>query len=659
MVSPPNLSSAHSAGQLIASADIDDIALGLNSLWTNTKSLAFSVLSVPGVGAGGDDGALINNNLINPLYAALNTLPGDAFGHGVHIYFPPNPPVPYNIATPIEVKTRFSYIGDQTLLTAGGNVDIFRSHNFGRIFQATGGTTTVINLPATYAPGVNSLAGTKITACAGGANAQNTVRTIASNTTTTITVSSAWTIPVSGDYFNVGGSSGTTSNDGCYNAKIDGFILDAKRLTNTGQFNGISLYGAGNIVHNLECHDIVLWTEWSPTSYTQLYELWFNPTTGAQGTSGTAPAGAHLLGWGVVCNDYDNIDLEFINLNSTAKIYSPHYVAVSNDYASQPITAGWTNLGPGDSRAGRIEVEAVCGFLTGFRGILLGVGITASSTALFGEHLMVSQNFDWGIDFRSGECVATVDAGGMNSGILLFRNNGGNKIIGRVGRCQANATPPASGTGAFGVQFDNSSNMNTVDLDFGGYQGMGAGNFYFNFNGGGIGSQIRAVMWNQNSANSIGTQETAWNGTPPQSATIELLNNDGSVHIPGTGTWPTPAGGGTAYPISYFQRPTGVNTSTGTGTINAGAITTGATVTPVGECQVAASPAAAVTGVILAAATYRGQTFVLFNESVAANSITFAASGTSRVADGTSCVIPGLTGLTFRWNDHTSLWYHI
>jgi parallel beta-helix repeat protein len=68
--------------------------------------------------------------------------------------------------------------------------------------------------------------------------------------------------------------------------------------------------------------------------------------------------------------------------------------------------------------------------------------------------------------------------------------------------------------------------------------------------------------------------------------------------------------------------------------------------------------AAAATGVILPVGTYAGQEVVLINESAAANTITMAASGTSNVADGTSCVIAGLTQKTFRWNTGTSLWYH-
>jgi hypothetical protein len=64
----------------------------------------------------------------------------------------------------------------------------------------------------------------------------------------------------------------------------------------------------------------------------------------------------------------------------------------------------------------------------------------------------------------------------------------------------------------------------------------------------------------------------------------------------------------------------------------------------------------AVTGIIMAVGNYPGQTKVVINES--GNSITMAASGTSHVADGVSCVIGALLKKTFVWDTSTSLWYH-
>lgn len=69
------------------------------------------------------------------------------------------------------------------------------------------------------------------------------------------------------------------------------------------------------------------------------------------------------------------------------------------------------------------------------------------------------------------------------------------------------------------------------------------------------------------------------------------------------------------------------------------------------------SAGAARTGTILPAGIADGQTLCIINTSAAANTITFAASGTSRVADGVSAVIPGLRAMIFTWDVTTALWY--
>ena len=66
--------------------------------------------------------------------------------------------------------------------------------------------------------------------------------------------------------------------------------------------------------------------------------------------------------------------------------------------------------------------------------------------------------------------------------------------------------------------------------------------------------------------------------------------------------------------------------------------------------------AGAATGVILAAGRHDGEEITLINNAAA--SITFAASGTSRVADGTSAVIAALTRMDLVWDATSALWYH-
>ncbi len=68
--------------------------------------------------------------------------------------------------------------------------------------------------------------------------------------------------------------------------------------------------------------------------------------------------------------------------------------------------------------------------------------------------------------------------------------------------------------------------------------------------------------------------------------------------------------------------------------------------------------AGAATGVILTAGTVAGQVIMLCNKH-ATNSITFAAAGTSNVANGASANIPALTAKKFVWNATESRWFMI
>ncbi len=87
------------------------------------------------------------------------------------------------------------------------------------------------------------------------------------------------------------------------------------------------------------------------------------------------------------------------------------------------------------------------------------------------------------------------------------------------------------------------------------------------------------------------------------------------------------------------------------------ALATAGTITTAGLQVSRVAPAAAVTGVILQAGTQPGQKITVVNES--AFSITFAASGTSGVADGTSDVIAANTAREFVWDSSNNLWYRL
>ena len=87
----------------------------------------------------------------------------------------------------------------------------------------------------------------------------------------------------------------------------------------------------------------------------------------------------------------------------------------------------------------------------------------------------------------------------------------------------------------------------------------------------------------------------------------------------------------------------------------AAAIATSGTITTAGMSIRRVHATASVTGVILQAGTKAGQVITVINHG--AGTITFAASGTSIVAYGTSAIIQSLAGAQFVWDDLLSLWF--
>jgi hypothetical protein len=90
---------------------------------------------------------------------------------------------------------------------------------------------------------------------------------------------------------------------------------------------------------------------------------------------------------------------------------------------------------------------------------------------------------------------------------------------------------------------------------------------------------------------------------------------------------------------------------------SAPAIANSGTITTAGVGVARVAPGEAVTGIILQAGTTPGQEIWVINESAAGNTVTFAASGTSNVADGAGSAIAGLTARKFVYDTSTNLWY--
>jgi hypothetical protein len=138
------------------------------------------------------------------------------------------------------------------------------------------------------------------------------------------------------------------------------------------------------------------------------------------------------------------------------------------------------------------------------------------------------------------------------------------------------------------------------------------------------------------------------------SATSNVADGINSV-IPGLSSrvfvWDASLGGG-----MWVDTAQTVNGTVDLGmSATAAAIATSGTVTTAGVGFARLNPGSAVTACILGSGTINGQIVIVSNEAAVGNTVTFAASATSLVADGVNCVIPGLQSRLFVWNGTN--WY--
>lgn len=91
------------------------------------------------------------------------------------------------------------------------------------------------------------------------------------------------------------------------------------------------------------------------------------------------------------------------------------------------------------------------------------------------------------------------------------------------------------------------------------------------------------------------------------------------------------------------------------------AVATGSAViaVPPGAIRVKLTAAAAVTGASLPAGSFDGQLLIIKVTTAAANTITFAAVGTSNVAGGAATSIAGLSSHLFQWDAADGNWSQV
>lgn len=104
---------------------------------------------------------------------------------------------------------------------------------------------------------------------------------------------------------------------------------------------------------------------------------------------------------------------------------------------------------------------------------------------------------------------------------------------------------------------------------------------------------------------------------------------------------------------------TSLNLVTGTTTPQAVATGTAIILIPSGQTVVRISAAAATTGATLPQGTRNGQILIIIITTAVANTVTFAAVGTSFVAGGAAISMAGLSAHMFVWDNTLALWSQI
>jgi hypothetical protein len=466
---------------------------------------------------------------------------------------------------------------------------------------------------------------------------------------------------------------GTTNTGGIVNTVVENLILDGNKANNTAGV-GIQLYGYGYtfrnlIVRNFDGHGIE--SDWN-------------------GSQGFGQDGPEAQFDNVKVHDCDGMGVRFagphdskfancVFFRNNLNLYlGPNAVACQfkNFHSWSPTTQGVVVEG-GYSQWSNAAAEGAGGDRANF--VMLGGGGTMTGCHFYGTDGSGSENAT-GLQlgqtgdstYGSGAGAVTVtgakqstglnitasfDHCGGTGGALNFVNEANNTIAARFFQNQGTYT---GGT---------PSNSTTYALEVNGLTADGT----LALSGGrklGSKSNQALVLTDKAGSDKFNVNTNSSKVEVPNNAKLYLyssgyssntaigLNGDGSQGI----GWNNSAG---TFDAFISRAAGGVVKSNGTfadsGVSNAGAIASSATiaVTSGGNAvgTIRCQPAGAVTGEILAVGSTNGQRVTVFNESAAANTITFAASGTSNVADGTGDVVAGLTSRTFVWNASTSLWY--
>lgn len=448
--------------------------------------------------------------------------------------------------------------------------------------------------------------------------------------------------------YNALGLIGGSSTGGIYGWSISNLIIDGNKANQTGTSYGLRVYGYGYRLHNVvirNCFTDTFYSDWN----------------GGASTPGNDSMEASIIGCkfhdsnGIGVNFHGPHDSQFVNCISYKTGSHAFYVGPNAGGVQFTQCHGWGMT---------TGVNAVTWLIEGQTNL---VNCQAEGSDVM-QVAMLASNCVW-------------SGGRIFSGGVVSNNTGGLQI----GQAAGNSPYPGSVNQSGGVTTAVGVRGYFVDALFNSCEGTNGSVLFANDSGKGY---IRGpVILNSSDGNT-------------NSVLTGSINSATHVHLTPAGTVPTPdgttaKGGRIKYAISAsngvtigdtIQDITNVNTfgkryelvngtilrlysdnyttrtvELSNGTISllqsttAAVIATSGTITTSGVGVARVAPTGTVTGIILQSGTNAGQMVHVINES--AFSVTFAASGTSHVAQGTSTVIPANGRLSFCWDSSTSLWY--
>jgi hypothetical protein len=294
---------------------------------------------------------------------------------------------------------------------------------------------------------------------------------------------------------------------------------------------------------------------------------------------------------------------------------------------------------PVDGAGGNVAITGSSGVGTNRAGgSITGSGGTAVGSATGGAITLTSGN--GGPTGAGGNFTASAGSGGNTSGAAgtaILQGGGVGNSSGLDGGLARVNGGGGNGAGAGGQVL--------ISAGTAGVTGAG-GNVNITASNGGTTS---------GNGGSIGLSAGGATSGAGGSVSIDARNGVGTNQAGGTViiTAGNPTGSGTPGYVQFVGMEAGTQSGT------APVITNGTTITATGVSLARVAPGGAVTGIILQAGTIGGQRLIVVNESTAGSSATMAVAGTSRVANGTSCVIAGNQARGFVWNSATSLWYEM